>query len=136
MISDQFPKAERQDDFHEVSYFEVVFEDGSVRDEKDLNWSDISQEMIVDYKEKQKTVFVSIPKIKKIKVTHKDLSVELDIPDNCQVYQAIRSNATLVPGQPTVHSTIGRVIGLIKDNRVVEERFINIPEKVVLGFKE
>ena len=77
-----------------------------------------------------------MPKIKHIKVVHSGLETEFDVPDDCRVYQSVHGNSTYIPGGAATHSTVGRFVGLIKNNRIIEERFLNAVEGIVVGFRE
>lgn len=136
MIADNFEKVERDSSFHDDSYFEVIFEDGSIRTEKDLNWSQISEQKVVGYKNGNRAVFLSVPKIKTIKIIHGELSTEIEVPEDCRVFQSVHGNSTYIPGMQTIHSTVGRFVGLVKDDRIIEERFLNAVEGNVIGFRE
>lgn len=136
MIKDQFEKVTREDEFHNDSYFEVTFEDGSVRDERDLNWSAIAELRTVSYKNGNRAVFESKQKVKHMKVVHAGLVVEFDVPDDCTVYQSVHSSAVYTPGGGASHRVVGRFAGLIKNDRIIEERFLNEVEGIVIGFRE
>lgn len=134
--AEQFEKVTRDNDFHDDSYFEVTFDDGSVRDERDLNWSAISTLRTVSYKDSNRAVFECTEKVKHIKIVHNELSTEFDIPDDCTLFQSVHSTAVYSPGGGSAHRVVGRYVGLIKNDRIIEERFLNDVEGIVSGFKE
>lgn len=136
MIADQFEKVVREDEFHNDSYFEVTFEDGSMRDERDLNWSEISAQRTVAYKDSNRAVFECNQKVKHMKIVHNDLVTEFDVPDDCTLFQSVHSTAIYSPGGGAAHRVVGRYVGLIKNDRIIEERFLNEVEGIVSGFRE
>lgn len=138
MIADNFTKVERDNDFHKDSYFEVTFSDGSVRSEIDTNWSEMSEggNKVVGYRSGTKAVRVATVSVKSIKITHGALSTEIEIPEGCEVYQAVKADTAYIVGGSTHTSTLGRSVGLVKDGRVIEERFLDAQANMVLGFKE
>lgn len=136
MISDIILKVIREDDTFLNSYFEVMFNDGSIVKEYDTNWSAFAKQEEVNYQNKKRTVYTSIYPIKKIKIYHKGLQTELDVPDDHKVYQSMRSRATFTPNGRKDNLILGRYVGLIKDNRIVEERFLSEYEGIVTGYRE
>src|ERR1051326_5601167 len=73
------------------SFFDVTFHDNTNRKEHDTNWSEFSTIKRVQCMGGTKTVMVSNHKVKNIKLSHAGLSVSVDVPDDCEVYQAIRA---------------------------------------------
>lgn len=138
MINEQIPKVIRESgNLHESSYFEVVFADGSMVNEKDTNWSDISEEKIVKIIDSQKIAKVCKFPVKKILVRHNDLFTEIDVPEGCEVYQAFKSESRFMnTGESLGNALLGRVVGLIKDGEVIEENYIDIAGNNVIGFKK
>jgi hypothetical protein len=120
----------------EDSHFVVYLQDGSVHSEADTNWSSMSTEMVCEYFGKKKTVMVCSSPVSKIKITHGDLITEIDIPEGCQVYQAMRSEVVFTPGQDIHKSISGRVVGIVRDGVIVEERFLDGNAGEVLGIKQ
>ena len=118
------------------SHFTVYMRDGSVHAEADTNWSSLSQETVCDYFGKKKTVMACSLSVSKIKITHGNLTTEIDIPEGCQVYQAIQSEIVFTPNQEMHKSIAGRVVGIIKDGVVIEERFLDENAGEVLGIKK
>jgi hypothetical protein len=119
---------------HGDSYFSVVFTDGTTITEKECNWSSFSIMDRVKYQGGTKTVLKSIHPVSKISIFHGPFSTELDVPAGYDVYQAIRGQATVL-GSSGQNQIVGRVVGLINNGEVVEERVINILEQTVQGWK-
>lgn len=117
------------------SFWHVVFVDGSERDEKDTSWAAISDRVEVEYLGGQKTVHLLKFPVKHISVSHGDLKAEIEVPEGVQVYQAIRGE-TMLNGQGKNSQVLGRIIGLVKDGSVIEERFINVMEGRVMGMRK
>ena len=117
------------------SYFEVIFEDGSEINEKEANWSSFSEKKEVSYLDIKKIVRISKFPVKNIKCFYKGLNAEIEVPKDCQAYQAIRSNTTIVPTILQKNETVGRIIGIIRNNEVIEEKFLNGIQFRVEGIK-
>ena len=103
--------------------------------ETDCSWHAQGHTKEVEYFGGKKTICVSNNKIKHIHVCHNGLEKELDIPEGHEVYQAIRSEVTFYPNQKKKEKILGRVVGLVKDNKVVEEYFLNDIANEVVGMK-
>jgi len=119
---------------HEHTYFTAHFEDGSTRSEHDLNWSDVSELIQVLYFGGVKTVMANTHPIKKLNIKHNNLETEIEVPKGCRVYQAVRAQTTFF-GNENNSSIIGRVVGLVKDGVVIEERFVDGRLGIVQGMK-
>lgn len=117
------------------SFWHVEFLDGSHRNEKDASWAGASERTTVDYFGTQKTVHLLKHHIKSITVTHGDLQETIEIPEGVQVYQAIRSESMLMK-EGDQSRIVGRIIGLVKDGVVIEERFINALEGRITGIRK
>ena len=114
------------------SFFDVVFEDGSTASERWMNWSQISDERRVEYFGMTKTVFVSRLPVKRIVIRHGDLETTVDVPAGCEAYQGVRSETMLLGGKKESR-VLGRIVGIIKDGEVIEERFLNGIQHEVQG---
>lgn len=139
MISESIEKTEREaGNLHETSYFDVVFRDGSSVSEKNVNWSAFSYLADVELMGAQKKVFLSNLQISCIKVTHENLSTEIEVPEGCDVYQSIRGQASFMStGQRIENRTvIGRIIGIVKGGEIIEERYVDVQGNQVIGFKK
>ena len=117
------------------SFFTVFFRDGSNISEKECNWSAIASEVRVKYQDWNKTVIRCIYPVKKITINHGELYTEIEVPEDCEVYQAIRGQATIL-GNRNDRQILGRAVGLIKDGEVVEERFLNGSENITQGWRK
>lgn len=121
----------------EGSYFEVEFKDGSKAHEKDYNWSDISEEVLVNKMGEPKVVRLCKYPVKSISITHAGQTVKIDVPDGCRAYQAIVAESTFVSGRGVFDRTVGRIVGIVNDkNEVIEERSINSFTSEIFGFKK
>jgi hypothetical protein len=120
----------------EGSYFEVTFADGSKRTEHDTNWSSFSERKVVNYFGELKTVFVSKYHISHISMKHCGLESEIQVDDGCEVYQACRSETLFLPQGGKRTRITGRVLGMVKDDEVMVEYFLNGLENAVHGMKK
>ena len=137
MISDQITKVARETgSLHDTSFFTLTFTDDSTVTEKDVNWSDVSEELDVDMGGVRKTVYVCKFPVKHIRIDHADLVAEVDVPDGCQVYQAFRSRTTLSSDGQSADTIVGRAVGIVENGVVTEERYIDVLGAQVLGFKK
>jgi hypothetical protein len=138
MISDTIPKtkatlAERG--IPDDSYFEVVFNDGSKVTEMETSWSLFSHKKVVDYLGNQKMCFVSDIQIKSIQIFLNGLQTKMEVPFGVEVYQFMRSER-LVAKDTDASKIIGRGIGLIEDDEIIEERYIDAVENQVKGMRK
>ena len=118
------------------SFFEIKLEDGSYMSEKETKLSSISEIKKVKFLGKEKTVSACKFKLKSIKCFHEGMEAEIEIPYGCQAYQAIRSEAVIIKDIQRKDRILGRIIGVIKNDEVIEEKFINGIELKVQGFKK
>ncbi len=121
---------------HSTSYFSVLFKDGTTRTEHDTNWSEMSEVVAVKYFGGIKTVLLATVPIHKISVLHGKMHTEIEVPKDCRVYQAIRSESSLGMDGKATHRIVGRVVGLVKNGEVIEERFLDGNEGGVRGLKK
>lgn len=122
---------------HSSSYFEVQFVDGSKVDERDVNWSSISEERTVRILGGSKTAFVCKHPVDLVRIVHDGLSTEIDVPDGCEVYQSIKGETVMMStGERISKSTLGRFVGIVKDGEVIEERYLDGQGNQVIGFKK
>ena len=118
------------------NFFTIWLKDGSKWEEKDHDWHDFSTEKRVKYQDGHKTVLVCNFPIDKIGIYYEGMSTEMEVPDGCDVYKAMRAQATFSSGQESKNNLVGICIGLVKDDEVVEERIINILEETVQGWRK
>lgn len=119
----------------EDSYFVITFQDDSQITEHDCNWTEISTRKRVAYQGNTKTVLVCNEKVKNIHIFHGDKDLHVDVPNDCEVYQAIRSETIFNPTGSKKNQIIGRVVGLIKNDEVISEYVINVLQGVVSGWR-
>lgn len=118
------------------SYFEVTFADGSVANEKDTNWSSISEKVEVEYFGVRKTVHLCRFPVKYIEAWYEGLHASIEVPEGSRAYQSIRGETTIVPNVQRIDRTVGRFIGVVKDGEVVEEQFLDGVQFEVRGMKK
>lgn len=119
----------------EDSFFEVVFADDSRISEHEVNWSSIAERRIVNYGAGKKGVMVCRFPVKRIQVRLEDLEASIDVPEGHETYQATRSEAVIIPGYGRQDRVVGRVLGILKGDTVIEEKFINALEYRVQGIR-
>ena len=117
------------------SHFHARFKDDSDCHEGDTNWSDMSTEKEVEYFGMTKRVRVSKHPVKNIKIAHDGMEIDMAVPEGCEVYQAIRAEVLFTPGGGRTEHILGRVVGLVKDGKVIEERFINAQNHEIMGVR-
>ena len=117
----------------EDSFFCLTLSDDSVI--KDVSWSSISEQILVQFMDHQKTVLVCKMPVKKITVQHEGLKVEMEIEKDEQVYQSMRSEASYLSDGTTEQKVIGRVVGKIKNGRVIEEKILDSRINEIIGIK-
>lgn len=138
MIADQIKMQDKSlgdRGLSEDSFFIVEFTDGSIRTEQGTNWSDMSVREKVEYLGNPKTVFLCNFPVKKINVKHDGLETTIEVPKDCKVYQAVRSTSLLTPGDVTTSKVVARIVGLVKDGKVIEERLLANGASSVTGVK-
>ena len=113
------------------SMLETFFTDGSSIKETECSWGSISKEKRVRYFGENKVVFVCVFPVEKIVVTFGEMKEEI-LSRGCEMYQAIRSNI-VVGSSPEI---LGRCVGLVKDNEVIEEIFLNGKQNEVMGMRK
>jgi len=107
------------------SKFDIVFPDASTITEKEYSWNDFSEEAVVDYMGTLKMVQLSKHPIKSLTLTH-GRSVTTILPENGdQIYIAFRGVATIAPDSVNRTRILGRVVGIVRQGKVIEERFLN-----------
>lgn len=119
----------------EDSYFEVVFADDTKISEHEVNWSSISARRVVDVMNGKKGVMVCVFPVKRISACLGDLEASIDVPEGNEAYQATRSEAVVIPGYGRQDRVVGRIIGILKGDVVVEEKFLNAIEYRVQGIR-
>jgi hypothetical protein len=138
MITDEIQKTTQSLEERGIpndSFWTAIFEDDSEITEKETNWSFFSDKKIVEYLDKKKMVNISKFPVKKLTCILEGLKAEIDVPEGCQVYQAVRSEAIIVPNFQRKDRIIGRIIGIVKNDKIIEELYINALTLKIEGFK-
>lgn len=138
MIADEIEKTNQSLEERGIpndSFWTALFADGSEITENETNWSFFSDKKIVEYLDTKKMVNISKYPIKKLTCVLDGLKAEVNILEGCQAYQAIRSEAIIVPNFQRKDRIIGRIIGIVKDDKIIEELYINGLTLKVEGFK-
>lgn len=138
MIADTIPietKSNEERGFPTHSHFIVEFIDGSIRDERDTNWSSFAEVEEVDYFGIKKQVSLATLSIKTIQVFHEEMETKIEVPEDCRVYQAFYSEVSFVPTGKRTDTLNGRAVGLVRDGKVIEERFLNARQGEVMGIR-
>ncbi len=120
----------------ETSYFRVVFADGLELTEREAKWSSLAERRVVGYFGSEKVILAATGAVKRIEAYHEGLVAGIDVPVGCSAYQAIRSEAVIVPGVHRKDRIIGRLIGIVKDGEVIEELFLNALQFKVEGVRK
>lgn len=139
MITNNFKKEKRslkERGLHDDSFFHVTFQDNSQAHEADYSWSDFSDLQRVKYQEGTKSVMISNHKIKHIKISHNGREVSLDVPEDCDVYQAVRGETLFIPDQTKQTRITGRCVGFVKKGEVIQEVLINAHNDSIMGWKK
>ena len=116
------------------SYFHVKFADGSEITEHEANWKDISEEKQVLFLNRKKVVQVCVHQLKEITLIHGDIQTTIDVGTDERVYQSIAMIAYLTSSGETIQKVIGRKVGKIKGEKVIEERLIDGRTNEIIGF--
>ena len=116
------------------SYVLLTLADGSQKDDRTFSWSSVSNRRLVDYFGKKKTVFTCFLPVRKVDAYHDGLETSIEIPEDCEVYQAFRSRAAFNAGQ-SQNDVVGRCIGIVRNGAVIEERFLNGVNNEVQGVR-
>jgi len=142
------PKADRIEDIEHVektreerripanSHFEVEFDGGEKRHEDDTSWNDFSDERKVKFLDDERIVPVSKFKVKKLTLVANGKTVVMVPKDDEEIYQMIHSRVIFVPGGKTENTSLGRVVGIVKGDEVIEEKYISLLTDEVVGFKK
>lgn len=117
------------------SYFTITFRDGSSITEKEVQWSTICEMRKVGYFGGKKVVFVCTLPVARIEIHHDNIDASMDVPEGCEAYQAATSEALLINGGRR-DRVLGRVIGIVKDGEILEERIADGQEHSVQGMKK
>ena len=132
----QVEKTQNDVEFYKDSHFELKLKDNSILHEESANWSDIAES--VDVKHPvfgSKRVKALKLDAKEITIRHAGLELNLKIDSKSSVYQAIQCEILMLPNGKRLDSTIGRVVGIIRNGTIVEEYYLNEKTKEITGSK-
>jgi hypothetical protein len=118
----------------EHSYFKCELRNGKRHHEDDVSWNDISKEKQVQYGNIKKFVR-TCNHVKHLEVNHAGMKAEIDADKDEEIYQSVKAMTTFYPGGESKTDILGRILGKIKDGKVIEEIFINEKSGEVQGFK-
>ena len=117
------------------SYFVIELATGETINEIDYSFRSFSTEKLVLYRGSNKVVkLCDLPAVS-MTMKHYNLEHTMEIPANCQVYQAIVSVSQLL-GTETVTKIVGRIMGLVKDGEVIQELYLDGLLGEISGFKK
>lgn len=116
------------------SFFSVVFRDGDLLSEHNVNWSDFSKEIAIDYRGRKRTLHVA--DVSNISVVHGTLSTDIDIPKGCLAFQGIRAHTTFMLGGTQDTKVVGRFVGIVKDGKIIEERYLDGMKGQIIGIRK
>ena len=105
--------------------FEIEFQDGSVRTEHDTDWNHIGKLREVHLGENRKVIKTCTVPIRSLRVVHGTMVMELEARPGEELYQATRGSQSLTTDGRVVTSIVGKTIGRIKNNNIVEEYFLD-----------
>jgi hypothetical protein len=116
------------------SSYTLTFPDGTTTNSNDIGWQEISSKVKVTRNGKVVQAYVSFAPISSIYVSHNGLEKSLDVPHDCGVFQSVTARTTFI-GDTLKTEEIGRTIGLVKDNIVIEEYNLSSETNSINGFK-
>jgi hypothetical protein len=116
------------------SFYTITLRDGTSLHSDDISWHDHSEKMKVSRRGNTSLVYASTTPIKSITVHHHGLEKSVEIPEGCRIFQSTAARTTF-SGDKSKNEILGRTIGIIKDNTVVEEYNLNIEARTITGFK-
>lgn len=115
--------------------FEIHLHNGKKHDSTNHTWSEHSERIEVEAFGSKKIVHLSKHDVKKICVFHDGKTEELEVPKGARVYQATRSEAVFLPDGTAQHRIIGKLMGIVKDGKVIEEIYIDGLQGQVFGLR-
>lgn len=118
----------------EKSFYIVTFPDGSTSHSNDVSWHKYAVQVKATKLGNPKLIYASCVPIKSVHVFHNGLEKDLEVPKDCRVYQAIAAR-TVFSGEKGFTEISGRIIGLMKDDIIIEEYVLNGEANTVTGFK-
>ncbi len=120
------------------SFHEIEFKNGkkchSQTQPMQASWMRNAVKMRVKRGNQYKTVFASYVPIKCLTVHHNGLKHAMNVPEGCQVFQSIVAQSQF-DGKNRTDTVLGRIVGIIKNNEVLEEYFLDGVSHNIVGFK-
>lgn len=126
---------EQEVKLYQDSYFEIETTDGDIFTEKEVNWSDISEEKMVEHIGHKRMVKICTLELKRITIHHKGDETTIEIKKGERVYQAIRSQILQYPTGKQTDNITGRTVGIVVGEEIREEHYIDALTKNILGFR-
>jgi len=115
--------------------WKIILNDNKEISEQETEWSSISTPIEVKYLDRKKMVHICTLPVKNIKCILENLETEIEVTEDCFVYQATRGEALIIKDISRKDRVLGKIIGLVRNNEVVEEKYINAIEQKIEGFK-
>ncbi len=112
----------------------MTLRDGRKYHEKDVSWNDISNLTEVNYFGVRKYAKIC-PHVKHLEISHLGAKISIDADEDEQIYQSVKAMTTFSPSGSSNTIIIGRVLGKVREGKVVEEKIINSQTGEIQGFK-
>lgn len=116
------------------SYYQVTFPDGTIVDSNNMSWQFCSTKKTVQKYGRFKLVYANKIPIKSVLIHHQGIEKSLEVPEGYNIFQSITMETIFSNGNIKEIMT-GRTVGLIKNDIITEEYFINGDLREVIGFK-
>jgi hypothetical protein len=107
------------------------FEDGSTAIDNEMSWRAISEERLIE----DKMFLVCTKSIEKIKISTETEVLLLNVSDR-KLFYFISSQSEFCPTGEVKTTDIGKTVGFIEDDKVVEEYFIDERTNEIKGIKK
>lgn len=117
------------------SFFSLKTDKDVIHKEHDTNWSDISKRKVVEFAGKKRYVDVCVLPVKSLEVTFGKLKTEIVLKKGEEAFQTNVSSSYFLPDGTVKTTHVGKKCGIIKDGKIIEERFLNGRSGVVEGFR-
>ena len=117
------------------SFFHLTFSDKSTLDENEIDWSQISSDVIVNHFGRYRLLKVLNHPVDKIKIHHEEQELNLDVEKDEKVYQSILMQTIFLQDGHKVEKCLGRIVGKIKDGKIIEEHLVNAQTGEITGLK-
>jgi hypothetical protein len=113
----------------------VTHKNGKTFHSSKTRWTDHAEKIVASLNGQAKYVYASKDSVKKIHVKYKGMEHEIEVPEGHRVYQAILSETLVKNDVSDPPRVLGIIMGLVKDNEVVEEYFMDGMMNQMVGFK-